>query len=123
MRYRENPHFLNWKALQTLYAYMHQYFKLYLKLNLPYEQLSSTFNRIRTSEHIYLLGDFNAKVGAVHYVIEKMNKNCMTLLELLSQLVHDKHTYRTRHVIKHPDSNQGQPTGIKGTWSSSDMTP
>lgn len=55
-----------------------------------YAQLDSIANRILLCEHIYLLGDFNAKVGADqmywshvldHHSVEKMNENVQRLLE------------------------------------------
>ena len=55
-----------------------------------HEQLDATINRIPTSEHVYLLGDFNARVGADreswpkvlgHHGIGKLNENGHRLLE------------------------------------------
>ena len=55
-----------------------------------HEQLDDTINRIPTSEHVYLLGDFNARVGADreswpkvlgHHGIGKLNENGHRLLE------------------------------------------
>ena len=55
-----------------------------------YDQLDATINRIPASEHIYLLGDFNARVGADreswprvlgHHGIGKLNENGQRLLE------------------------------------------
>ncbi|KAI8505331.1 hypothetical protein Bbelb_174400 [Branchiostoma belcheri] len=59
--------------------------------DLFYEQLDSVLKAIPTSEHIFMLGDFNARVGADHeswydvlghHGIGKMNENGQRLLEL-----------------------------------------
>ena len=56
-----------------------------------YESLDTVISKIPATEHIYLLGDFNARVGADreswpnvlgHYGIGKMNENGQRLLEL-----------------------------------------
>ena len=55
-----------------------------------YDQLDATINRIPVSEHVYLPGDFIARVGADreswprmlrHHGIGKLNENGQTLLE------------------------------------------
>ena len=58
-----------------------------------YENLSSTLSNIPSTEHLFLLGDFNARVGADndswpsclgHFGVGKMNDNGQRLLELCS---------------------------------------
>ena len=56
-----------------------------------YEELESSIREIPTTEHLYLLGDFNAQVGAYHtskpsctshFIIGKLKENIQRLLEL-----------------------------------------
>ena len=55
-----------------------------------YDQLDAIISRIPTSKHVYLLGDFNARVGADqeswpkvlgHHGMGKLNDNGQKLLE------------------------------------------
>ena len=59
-----------------------------------YDRLNVTLNRIPVDDHLLLLGDFNARVGANHaawpdiighFGIGKMNENGQRVLELCSQ--------------------------------------
>ncbi len=60
-----------------------------------YEELKTTIKEISTTEHLFLFGDFNARIGADHnswpccighFGIGKLNENGQRLLELYSGL-------------------------------------
>ena len=119
------------------YSYMH----LCLNTLLPpevkdkfYESLDSTISSIPKSEALYILGDFNVRVGSDCNLwpmclgchgISKVNENRWKLLELSSytNLCVTNTFYRTSHTIQCPGDTQDQITGISWTWSSPDLIP
>ena len=85
-----------------------------------YDQRDATINRIPASEYVYLLGDFNARVGADceswprvlgHHGIGKLNENVQRLLEfccfhnLCVTNTYFQNKDRRKSSWRHPRSN------------------
>ena len=69
-----------------------------------YNALDHTIGMLTPSEHIYLLGDFNARAGAEHrstcighHGVGKINENVERLLELCCNRNHCVKTHSFKH--------------------------